>query len=105
MKRKTEKEIFVNNIISYIAREQSQLFSFIHPQGSPTIKNAFGPGELDLVTALFAPEEENIWIRQGNQFSFSQNKIILSCGDLLTFFIDSQSLGKIVTFLTCLMSV
>ena len=102
MKRETKKEIFVNHLLSYIAIEQSHFFSFAESQATPTIKTATGPGDVDLVDALFA-QGENIWIRQGEQSLRSQNKIIISCGDFLKFF-NSEG-WKLTVFLSSLMSV
>ena len=60
---------------------------------------------MDLVNALFE-QEENIWIRQGEQPSHAvRDKIIISCGDLITFFVDKFALSKLTVFLHCLLSV
>ncbi len=104
MKRETVIKYFVNYVLWNIAKEQSHLFSFSHSKSSSTIRTATGPGEVDLVNALFE-QEEDIWIRQGDLPSDAvRDKIIISCGDLLTFFVDHFALGKLTVFLHSLMS-
>ena len=78
--------ILLNQLLWDAVKEQSHLLSFLTPSSQPPVRTATGPGQVNLVSALF-DQDEKVWIAQPSQNSGAdKEKIMISTGDFTKFF-------------------
>ena len=78
--------VLLNQLLWEAVKEQSHLLSSFGPSSQQPVRTATGPGQVNLVSALF-DQDEKVWITQPLQNSGAgKEKIVISCGDFTRFF-------------------
>jgi hypothetical protein len=78
--------VILNQLLWDAVKEQSHLLSLPEPSSQQSGRAATGPGQVNLVSALF-DQDEKVWITQPPQNNGGdKEKIIISCGDFTISF-------------------